>query len=101
MGNILEHIKKYKKFKKSVYKLIISRATKNDLAGRMRPAQPCSTRTIIGIATTIMASRFCVLLGKFLLVSSCPKSIRLLTQFYLRVNVAFAPLEVHQTWYFH
>jgi len=54
-----------------------------------------------GIATTIVASRFCVLPGKFLPVSSCTESVRLLTEFYLRVNVAFAPLEVHQTWYFH
>jgi len=30
-----------------------------------------------------------------------PESVRLLTEFYLRVNVAFAPLEAHQTWYFH
>jgi len=55
------------------------------------------TRVIVGIATTIVASRFCVLPGKFLLVSSYQKSVRLLTEFYLRVNAAFAPLEVHRT----
>jgi len=38
---------------------------------------------------------------KILLVSSCPQSVRLKTEFYLRVNVAFAPLDVHHTWYFH
>jgi len=30
-----------------------------------------------------------------------PESVRLLTEFYMTVNVAFAPLEAHQTWYFH
>jgi len=42
-------------------------------------------KAIAGIATAIMASCFCVLLGKFLLISSCPESTRLLTEFYLRV----------------
>ena len=47
-----------------------------------------TTRAIVGIATTIVVYRFCVLPGKFLLFSSCPESVRLLTDFYLRVNVA-------------
>ena len=38
--------------------------------------------------------------GKASPVSSCPESVRLLTESYLRVNVAFAPVEVHQRWYF-
>jgi len=45
------------------------------------------TRAIVGIATTIVASRFYVLPGKILLISSCPESVRLLIEFYLRVSV--------------
>jgi len=45
---------------------------------------------IVGIETTSVASCFCELPGRFLLVSSCPESVRLLKEFYLRVNVTFA-----------
>jgi len=58
------------------------------------------TRAILGIGTTIVEYRFCALPGTFFPVSSCPESVRLLIESYLRVNVVFAPLEVNQTRYF-
>jgi len=58
-------------------------------------------RTTVLKTDQIAVNTLIILSGKFLLVSSCPESVRLLTEFYLRVNVAFAPLEAHQTWYFH
>ena len=39
--------------------------------------------------------------GKVFARHLLPRVRQILTEFYLKVNVVFAPLEAHQTWYFH